>query len=115
MPLLVIGATPARSFVELTDDEVRIRFGTAEESVPLRQIRDVVRVPWPWYYGLGVRLAPGGIGYVGSRKGVVHVRLAAEHSFRILFKARMSLPGFFLSLEDPDAFVADLARRLRSA
>ncbi len=58
--LILFGATPARSFVEVVRDSVRFRFGPLfTEEIPLHAIRDVRRTSWSLLGGIGWRLGWG--------------------------------------------------------
>jgi hypothetical protein len=107
-PLLLIGATADRSHVDVGDGALDVRFGLANERVPLSQVVSSEPSEWPLIYGIGVRIGRGGIAYVGSRFGVVRITLREPHRFRVFFGIRAAFRSFYVSLDDPDAFLADL-------
>lgn len=111
-PLLLIGATASRAFVELDDEALTVRFGLAEERIPLAVVRSADPKRWPILYGIGIRIGPGGIAYVGSRFGVVHVTFSEEQRFQVFFGWRSRFDGVYVSLEEPEAFLADLRSRI---
>ena len=54
--LLLFGATPGRSYVELADDRLVARFGWLfHHSFPLADIEGAGRRSWPLLYGIGWR------------------------------------------------------------
>lgn len=109
-PLLALfGGTPGRSFVELTPKTVRFRFGWAfDRTLAHAEIAGAQRVRWPLWWGIGWRLAPGGtVGLIGSRRGVVAVRLRHPRWMRLLF-IPWRCHRICVSLEDPDGFVRAL-------
>src|SRR5690349_7282671 len=94
VPLLIIGATPSRSYVEVSDQTIGVNFGVCHEQVSLSEVADAERRPWPLILGIGVRLGPDGVAYVGSRKDVVLIKLRSGHPFRVLFSLKMKFSGF---------------------
>jgi hypothetical protein len=112
-PLLALfGGVPAKSWVEVIDGAVRFKFGTFDESVALADVAGVEPTTVPWIAGLGWRIGPGGrVGLLGSHQGVADVTLRAPRRVKVVgipFRCRHLL----VSLEDRDAFVADLRARL---
>jgi hypothetical protein len=75
--LLLFGATPGRSYVELADDRLVARFGWLfHHRFPLAGIEGAGRRSWPLLYGIGWRTKLFGvIGLIRSRGNVVEVRL----------------------------------------
>ncbi|MDO8616640.1 MAG: hypothetical protein Q7T33_13045 [Dehalococcoidia bacterium] len=106
--LLAGGATPRNSYVELTDDQVLFRFGLLfRRSVPMADVEGAVIRAWPLWYGVGWRTnLLGLVGLIGSYKGVVEVRLRKPLRVWGLLRCRR----IAASLEDPNAFLAALAR-----
>jgi hypothetical protein len=110
-PLLTQGVTPGNSYVTLTDDGVHFRCGPLfNRTVPYSQIANVFPRSWPALYGIGLRSnLRGVIGLIGSYHDVVEVRLTKRiRNWILLFPCdRISV-----SLEDPERFVEELARRI---
>ena len=98
------------SVIELDDEAVRLRFGTAYETVPLAEIAGASVRRWPFYYGLGPKLGPdGGVSYVGSTEGVVRIDFVAPRTMSVWGPFRTSKARCVnVSLEDPDGFLAAL-------
>lgn len=108
--LLIIGARPSTCWVEL-GDVLRVQFGLFSAEVPLTDLHRGRKIKWPLRYGIGVRLAPKKtVGYVGSRHGVVAVRLRGPRRFRVIVPIDRERVAF--SLDDPDGFLAALRKRL---
>ncbi len=112
-PLLVLfTATASRSWVELGDQGLRVRFGWHETSVPYAAITGGRRAHWPWYAGLGWRSNLRSIiGLIGSYDGVVEITLDPRQKIRLLcipFRVR----ELYFSLEDADQFLLDLESHL---
>ena len=110
-PLLVIGATPKRAFVEIEGDVISCRYGWWRDRIALADIVSAKPMPWRWYWGIGMRIAPDRtLGLIGSTKGVVVMQLQQERVFKVPFKMRFR--HLAVSLEDPDAFMTALRERL---
>jgi hypothetical protein len=108
-PLLLIGVHESTAYLELSDDELYIHFGHSEERIPRGDLGEPRVVEWStMFYGLGVRVGPDGLAYVGASHGVVFVPLQKPHSFRVLFKYRHDFEGVYFSLEDAGGFIAAL-------
>jgi hypothetical protein len=107
-PLLaVFGGTRPRSYVDVEPDTVTFRFGTFEARIPRADVSGASRAHWPVLGGIGWRIGPGVVALIGSLQNVVEVRLRQPHRVSVLWipvKARR----VFVSLEDPEAFLADL-------
>jgi hypothetical protein len=108
--LLLFGATPGRSYVELDDDRLVARFGWLfHHSFPLIDIEGARPRSWPLLYGTGWRSnLVGVIGLVGSRRNVVEVRLRRRRWIWMILPLSCNRLAF--SLEDPEAFLEALAR-----
>jgi hypothetical protein len=111
-PLLALfGGTPGRSYVEVTPSTVRFRFGwVCDVTVPRADIIDARPVRWPWWRGIGGRIAlpSGAVGLIGSLRGVVAVRLRRPCWVRLLF-IPWRTRTICISLQDPDGFLNALA------
>ncbi|MBJ6764875.1 hypothetical protein JGU66_29270 [Myxococcaceae bacterium JPH2] len=107
-PLLVLfGGTSERSFVDVTPDVVTFRFGFFEARIPRTDILGAARAEWPMLGGIGWRVGVGTVGLIGARQNVVAVDLREPHRVSVLglpVRARR----IFVSLEEPEPFIADL-------
>jgi hypothetical protein len=108
--LLLFGATPGRSYVELAEDRLVARFGWLfHYSFPLTDIEGARPRSWLLLYGIGWRSNLFGvIGLIGSRGNVVEVRLRQRRWVWML----LPLPcnRLAVSLEDPQAFLEALGK-----
>jgi hypothetical protein len=89
---VLIGATAARSWVEVGPEMVRISFGPlGKAEVPRSGILAVRRRHWPWWYGLGVRYyGRGAVGFVGRTRDVVEIELARPQRATAVVGRRVS-------------------------
>lgn len=103
-----------RAYVELDDEAITFRYGTATERVPLSEIESVGPRAWPFYYGLGAKIGPDhGVAYVASLDGVVQVRFTSPRPMNVWGPFRTSKARCVtLSLEDPEGFMAALGARI---
>jgi hypothetical protein len=67
------------------------------------------------WYGLGHRLGPDGIGYVGSTHYVVEIKLKAAQPFNMLLGIKASYASFYVSVDKPDEFIAAVHAALKRA
>lgn len=106
--MLVIGATSESSYVELGETALQIHMGGYHVEVPYEKITAAATREWPIMYGLGVRVAPKAVGYVGSTEGVVQLELSDEQRFPILPMIKKRSEAVCFALEDPDSFLTEL-------
>jgi hypothetical protein len=107
-PLLALfGGTRSRSYVEVEPDSVTFRFGIFEARIPRADVSGASPAHWPLIGGIGWRLGPGAVGLIGSLQNVVEVRLRQPHRVSLLLLP-VNARRVFVSLEDPQAFLADL-------
>lgn len=64
------------------------------------------------FYGIGHRVGYGGIGYIGSTENVVEIVFKRPLSFNLLLGFHKDFPRFFVSLDDPAAFIAAVRARI---
>jgi len=105
-PMLLIGATQAKSWVDVAEDELDIRMGIGHEHIPLSNVASASRHEWSLFYGLGHRVGYDGIGYVGSTENVVEIKLKEPQQFNLLLGIKGSYGSFYVSVDDPEAFIA---------
>ncbi len=111
LPLLIIGATEARSVATLDEDGLGLQFGVARLRVPYRNIRHVATRDWAWWLGVGIRIAEDKtLGLVGSTQGVVQIALKEPSAEGVMFMRHPR--NVAVSLEDPGGFIAAVERRL---
>lgn len=112
-PLLwLFGGTEDRSYVEIEGDTLHVRFGFLfNERVPLDKITSVEREHWPIIAGLGWRTnLIDSIAVVGSYSNVVRLGLSPRVPMWLV--RRMNVESLYVSVDDPDAFVAEIRRRI---
>lgn len=110
-PLLAaFGGTRDRSYVEFEPNALHIRFGWLfDERIPYERIASAERVHWPFIGGLGWRTNfVDTVALVGSYDNVVRLRLAPAVHVRMM--ARMDCESLYVSVEDVDAFLAELRK-----
>lgn len=116
--LAALGATASRSFVEVAEDGVDVRFGSFHQHIPYSELKSasVAMREVPWYrYSIGWRTnLRGGVGLIGAARDIVKLELTRPR--------RVSLAGLpvscrelYISMEAPDAFVAALGPRVARA
>ena len=114
--LFLVGFTrDSNSYAAVEGDELRVRFGWFfNQRVPLAAVESVGPMRWPWYYGLGWRANLAGlIGLVASFEGVVEVRLKERRRVGgILPFIKLPCDRLAVSLEQPEAFMKELERRI---
>jgi len=113
----IFGATRAKSYVELIQDGLHVRFGFLfNHSLDLSVMGSVEHSQWPWYLGLGCRIGTGGrFAVVGSTKNVVRIAFKEPQEIPALFSWKYKTQFFYLSLEQPDEFIQVLTRRITRA
>lgn len=112
-PLLwLFGGTDARSFVEIDGDAIHIRFGFLfDEKIPLANVVEVERQHWPLLAGIGWRTNfLDSVAVVGSHSNVVRLKISPRIRMKVLLPVRVE--SLYVSVGDPDAFVAEIQRRI---
>ena len=108
--LLLLGGTPSKSYVEIVDGSLHLKFGSGfEATIPLSEIAEAQEATYSVWGGIGWRvglLAPR-IALVGSTQGVVSLKLRAPRRFRVA-KVPKTADLVYVSLEDPQAFLGEL-------
>ena len=105
----VLGMGPHKSYVELADDALRVRMGWSfHATVPRSSITHVGRRGYVWW-AYGVHGGGGRWIVNGSGHNMVTVRIDPPVKARVL-GVRVKLKELWVSLEDPDGFVAATCR-----
>lgn len=113
-----LGATERRSVVEVDDEAVDVTFGFFHQRIPFSELKgaSVAMRTVPWYlYGIGWRTnLAGGVGLIGAARDIVKLELAKPR--------RVSIAGLpvtcrelYISMQEPDAFVAALGPKVARA
>jgi hypothetical protein len=100
------GGTQDASYVELSDDSVRFKFGPLFDRTFLRaDIASAEKRAMQWWDGWGWRSnLTGRIGLLGSHNGVVLLKLRKRSRAWGVFPCS----SIAVSLQEPDAFIAAL-------
>jgi hypothetical protein len=108
MPFLVPLA-PGQPAAEVDDERVTVRMGLlGRADVPIRLIAGVGTMSWPWWGGVGVRIARGLVAFVGASGPAAVLELSEPVAVRapLRWRARRIAIG----AEDVDGLVAAIAR-----
>jgi len=110
LALLVLGATPGNSYVEVTPDTVSVSFGLYHRNFPRAEVTRATPGPGYWL-SRGWRWRPGAIGMIAAGGGVVSLH----------FRERMTMPllpplpvpttrveRIDITVEDPGALIAEI-------
>ena len=106
--LLPLGGTPGRSYAEIEDGQLHVRFGLLfDQRFPLDEIEAAAPSHWPVWAGIGWRASfRGTVGLIGTYVNIVEVR------FKQRQRVRMVLPvpcrRLFISLAEPRDFISAL-------
>jgi hypothetical protein len=107
-PLLALfGATRDRAHIDVGSERIEVCFGWFQADLPRGDLLSASRSRWPWYGGIGWRIGARTLALIGALRGVVELRLRAPHRTRIAL-IPLRYDRLFISLEDPEAFLADL-------
>lgn len=101
--LRVIGVKPETAYVEVSADELFVKFGRFEQAFSLEAVESAQPAEWPLWAGIGPRYLPGTVGFVGTYVNTVMVRFGTPQRFRFMFP--LPFKRLFLSLKDPEAFI----------
>jgi hypothetical protein len=107
--MLPFGTRRSQSYLEVSESALKLVFSPFfKESVPRDRIAAVRPCSWPRFGGIGWRVGRGGTaGLIGSRRNTVEILLRAPQRMRLAFLP-LSCRRIVVSLQDPDAFIADL-------
>jgi hypothetical protein len=111
-PLLMpFGVTQERAFVQVGERELRVCFGPLfDYRFPLEAVERVAPARWPFWAGIGPRVDfRGTVAFVGAYEKTVEVRFKERQRVRMIVP--VPCQRLVLSLEDPEGFIAALARR----
>ena len=111
-PLLMpFGVTQERAFVQVGERELRVCFGPLFDfRFPLEEVERAAPARWPFWAGIGPRGGfRGTVAFVGAYEKTVEVRFKERQRVRMIVP--VPCQRLVLSLEDPEGFIAALARR----
>ena len=106
--LLPFGGTSQRSYAELEDGVLHVRFGWLfDHRFPLDQVEAASPSHWPLLGGIGWRTNfRGTVGLIGTYVNVVEIRFKERQRLRMLLPT--SCERLYLSLQQPHDFIAAL-------
>jgi hypothetical protein len=84
-----------------------VRFGLSHHVIERAHIESAERAHWPLIAGIGWRIGPGVLGLIGSLHGIVKLELSHPYTHHVL-ALPLKYTQLYLSMEDADAFLADL-------
>ena len=99
--LAAFTATDDRSYIDVDDDRLEVRFGHYQLEIPCDQVESAAVASWPWWGGLGWRTNfRNTIGLIGASQPVVRIRLQPRMRVRVLGMP-VQLRDLYVSVEDP--------------
>lgn len=106
--LLLLGVTGSRAYAELGPDALSIRFGWYRARIPREQIVRVGMTHWDWWRGIGWRSdLRRTIALIGRSGPVAYLGIAPPVPTR-LAGIPIQLQNLYITVEDPEAFLAAL-------
>ncbi len=106
--LLLIGATEARSFLDIGPDTVVAQFGWKRIEIPRHDIVSAERSNWPWWGGIGWRSdLRHSIGLIGALSPIVRIHIKPRPV--TLLGIPHHLTDLYLSVEEPEPIVRELS------
>ena len=106
--LYSFGVRGETSHATIADGLLEVQMGTwMHERIPLTEISGLGPATWPWWGGMGIKLAHRGVGLIGAFEGIVNVKLQGPRKVRVVLDVDCS--QVWLSLDDPDGFLRELS------
>jgi hypothetical protein len=100
--------SPSRPSVAVEDGFVRVRMGLhGRADIPVSSIDRVGTMRWPWWAGVGARIARGMVAFVGGGGATVVIDLAEP--LRVRAPLPWSAGRIGVGVEDPDGLMAAIA------
>jgi hypothetical protein len=105
---------PVRSAAVVDDEAVSVRVGLLGSArIPLATIDRIGTMDWPWWGGLGVRIARGMVAFVERSGTLVVLELSEPVPMRA--PLRWSADKVAIGVEDPEGFMGAIAEARRAA
>ncbi|MDX6556939.1 MAG: hypothetical protein QOD86_3134 [Miltoncostaeaceae bacterium] len=105
---LIVPFAPGRHEAVIDGDEVRVAIGwLGSATIPLDRIGAVGRMRWPWWGGVGVRIARSTVAFVEASGTAVALELTEALAVRAPLKWRAR--RIVIAVEDVDGFIERLA------
>jgi hypothetical protein len=107
---MLFAASSERSFVQVTDASVRVRYGFFDETIARDDIAAVQRYEPRWWHGLGWRYWPRHVLLLGAQTGCVSIALVRSRRVALFpFLPRfVPVTRITVSVEDPDGLMRAL-------
>lgn len=97
-----------RPYAEVGEGEVRIRMGLiGRADVPVGKIASIGTMTWPWWGGVGARIARGMVAFLGASGAVVVLDLTEQVPVRAPLSWRARSIG--VGVEDVSGFITAVA------
>jgi hypothetical protein len=107
LPFLVLLA-PGRHAARIDHERLSVRMGLlGRADVPLRLVERVGAMRWPWWAGVGVRIASGMVAFVGASGRAAVLELSEPIAVWAPLRWRTS--RIAIGAEDVDGLMAALA------
>jgi hypothetical protein len=95
-------------YAEVGDGEVRLRMGLlGRADVPVERIAAIGTMTWPWWGGVGARIARGMVAFLGASGAVVVLDLTEPTSVRAPLSWQARSIG--VGVEDVNGFITAVA------
>jgi hypothetical protein len=95
-------------YAEVGDGEVRLRMGLlGRADVPVERIASIGTMTWPWWGGVGARIARGMVAFLGASGAVVVLDLTEPTSVRAPLSWQARSIG--VGVDDVSGFITAVA------
>ncbi len=109
---LLLPLAPDRPTAVVEDAEVRVRMGLhGRADVPMGAIDRVGTMDWPWWAGVGARIARGMVAFVGGPGTLVVLELSDP--LRVRAPLSWTARRIGIGVADPEEFMAAVAAARR--
>jgi len=107
--LFLVPRSPERRQATIEGGRLAVRMGIlGRADVPIDQIASVGTMLWPWWAGLGVRIARGLVAFVGASGPAAVLELTEPTEVRAPLK--WTATRIAVGAEDVEALIAAIAR-----
>jgi hypothetical protein len=113
MPFL-LPLSLGQPYAEVGEGVVRVRMGlVGRADVPVEKIASIGTMTWPWWGGVGARIARGMVAFLGASGTVVVLGLTDQVGVRAPLSWRASALG--VGVEDVGGFISAVAAEREAA
>lgn len=103
---------PRRPYAEVDPDLVAVRMGLlGRADIPVAQIERVGTMEWPWWAGVGARIARGLVAFVGGSGTLVLIELSGP--LRVRAPLGWTARTIAIGAEDVDGLIAAIVQARR--